>query len=129
MSVLFGVCLKTAPETLIGIAEIYNYEPEKEKASIGYRFAPDAWGQGYASETAAILKNYLLKYTDVRKITAHVMAENTASGRVLEKNRFVLRWSGLREDWGFSAPVPVNKYMFKLTPEEKTDCVDTAEEE
>ena len=48
------------------------------------------------------------------------MADHLASGRVLEKNGFVLRWTGLREDWGRSALVLVNKYMLKLTPEEKS---------
>ena len=69
------------------------------------------------------MKRYLLEQTDVRKITAHVMAENAASARVLEKNGFLLRWTGLREDWGKEAPVLVNKYMFKLTPEEKKRTV------
>lgn len=117
-SILLGICIKPATDRLIGIAEIYNYEAIKEKASIGYRLYPDVWGKGIATGTTALMKNYLLEHTDVRKITAHVMAENTASSRVLEKNGFVLRWTGLREDWGRSEPVLVNKYMFKLSPEE-----------
>ena len=42
---------------------------------------------------------------------------------MLEKNGFALRWTGLREDWGRGAPVLVNKYMCKLTPEEKAALV------
>ena len=122
-SLLLGICFRSEPEQVVGIAEIYNYEPEKEKASIGYRLRRSVWGQGIAGETAATLKRYLLEQTDVRKITAHVMAENAASARVLEKNGFLLRWTGLREDWGKEAPVLVNKYMFKLTPEEKKRTV------
>ena len=118
-SILFGVCLRTDPLSVIGLAEIYNYEPEKEKASIGYRLSERYWGRGIASESAALLKSYLLERTDVRKITAHVMAENAASARVLERNGFLLRWSGLREDWGRDLPVLINKYMYKLSPEEK----------
>ena len=118
-SILLGIVLKDAPDRLIGIAEIYNYEPEKEKASIGYRLNRRYWGKGLASEATALLADYLIGQTDVRKITAHVMAENAASARVLEKNGFVLRWTGLREDWGRGSPVLVNKYMLKLTPEQK----------
>lgn len=118
-SILLGICRKAAPQTVIGIAEIYNYEAQKEKASIGYRLNRRCWGQGIASETTALLKQYLLEQTDVRKITAHVMAENGASARVLEKNGFILRWTGLREDWGMAAPVLINKFMYKLSPEEK----------
>ena len=118
-SILFGVCLRDAPDRVVGIAEIYNYEPEKEKASVGYRLNRRYWGRGIAGETTALLTRYLLERTDVRKITAHVMAENAASARVLEKNGYVLRWTGLREDWGRGAPVLVNKFMYKLSPEEK----------
>ena len=126
-SILLGICLKDGPDGIAGIAEIYNYEPQKEKASVGYRLNERFWGRGIAGETAALLKKYLLEETDVRKITAHVMAENAASARVLEKNGFLLRWSGLREDWGRGEPVQVNKYMFKLTPEEKERRVREAE--
>ncbi len=51
------------------------------------------------------------------------MAENVASARVLEKNGFILRWSGLREDWGKDEPVLVNKYMYKISPEEKRELI------
>ena len=122
-AILLGIFLKNDPERLIGIAEIYNYEPEKEKASIGYRLNRYYWGKGIASETAALLVKYLIEQTDVRKITAHVMAENTASARVLEKNGFVLRWSGLREDWGRESSVLVNKYMYMLSPEQKQSLI------
>ena len=118
-SILLGIYLKNDPDRVIGIAEIYNYEPQKEKASVGYRLNRRFWGNGVASETTALLVDYLIGRTDVRKITAHVMAENAASSRVLEKNGFVLRWTGLREDWGRGEPVLVNKYMYKLTPEQK----------
>ena len=122
-SILLGVFLKNDPERMIGIAEIYNYEPEKEKASIGYRLNRRYWGQSIASETTALLVKYLIEQTDVRKITAHVMAENAASARVLEKNGFVLRWTGLREDWGRGSPVLINKYMYKLSPEQKQSFI------
>ena len=118
-SILLAVCLRAAPDEMLGVAEIYNYEPEKEKASVGYRLLPAAWGRGLATETTALLTRYLLEQTDVRKITAHVMAENGASARVLQKNGFLLRWTGLREDWGRGEPVLVNKFMLKLTPERK----------
>ena len=122
-SILLGIFLKNDPERLVGIAEIYNYEPEKEKASIGYRLNRRYWGKGIASETAALLVKYLIEQTDIRKITAHVMAENEASARVLEKNDFVLRWTGLREDWGRESPVLINKYMYKLSPEQKQSFI------
>ena len=122
-SILLAVCERSEPSLMIGIAEYYNYEPEKEKASVGYRLLPSAWGRGIATKTTALLKNYLLERTDVRKITAHVMAENAASARVLEKNGFQLKWSGLREDWGRSVPVLVNKFIYKIEKQDWQDIL------
>ncbi len=118
-SILLAVTLKEDPSEVIGIAEIYNYESEKEKASIGYRLLPDYWGRGFASEITAALTEYLLKETDVRKITAHVMEENPASAKVLLKNGYEKKWTGLREDWGFDTPVLINKFRYKMSREEK----------
>ena len=112
-SILLAVCLVDAPEKLVGIGEIYNYEAEKEKASIGYRLARPIWGKGVATEVTRLLKNYLLS-VGVRKITAHVMTENAASKRVLEKNGFILKWRDLSEDWGRESPVIVDKFIFKV---------------
>ena len=122
-SILLGVCPAEDPGTLMGIGEIYNYEPEKEKASIGCRLAPAWWGQGVAPRLASLLRRYLLEETDVRKITSHVAADNRASCRTMEKSGFTLGWSGLREDWGLGEPVLINKYIYKLTPEEKRALV------
>lgn len=116
-SILLCVCLREEPERALGIAEIYNYEPEKEKASVGYRLSPSCWGRGIATRVTALLVGYLFGRTDVRKITAHVMTENAASGRVLEKNGFQKKWTGLREDWGRGGPVTINKYILKKTAE------------
>lgn len=37
-----------------GIAEIYNYEPKKAKASIGYRLDEKYWGRGIATQTVRL---------------------------------------------------------------------------
>ena len=118
-SILFAVTLLEDPSSVIGIAEIYNYEAKKEKASIGYRLLPEYWGRGYASEITYALTEYLLKETDVRKITAHVMEDNPASAKVFLKNGYEKKWTRLREDWGFDRPVLINKFRYKLSKEEK----------
>lgn len=122
-SILLAICPEDDPARFMGIAEIYNYEPEKEKASVGYRLRREYWGRGAATEVTAILKRYLLEKTDVRKITAHVMIENRASGRVLEKNGFIPKWRNLTEDWGMEQPVVVDKYRFKMSPEDKASLL------
>lgn len=112
-SILLAICLRDAPDELIGIAEVYALEERKPKVSIGYRISEDHWHKGIASEVAALLKDYLINDTNTRTITAHVMVQNAYSGRALEKCGFVRLYPNVVEDWGFDEPVLVDKYVFK----------------
>lgn len=118
-SIIFAVCLKENINNCIGIGEIYNYEVEKEKASVGYRLNEQYWHLGYGTETCKLLRDYLLYRTDVRKITAHVICDNSASTNVLSKCGFEKKWVNLSEDWGFETNVIVDKYRYKISKEEK----------
>ena len=44
-SILMGIYLDENPGRLIGIAEIYNYEENKDKASISFRLDDSVWGR------------------------------------------------------------------------------------
>lgn len=112
-SILLGIYLKADPEKLVGIAEIYNYEEEKAKASIGYRLDEPVWGQGIGTEVCALLKDYLLNETDIQTITAHIMTDNKASARSAQKNGFICKYPNTYGDWGFDELIHTDKYVFK----------------
>ena len=111
-SLLLGIFLKNE-DRMAGVCEIYNYDPNWNKASIGCRIDERFWNRRVASHTIKLLKDYLFEKTDVKRITAHVMTENTYSCRAVEKSGFRLRKSGAGEDWGFDEPVIVNKYVLE----------------
>lgn len=96
-----------------GIAEFYNYEEKKGKASIGCRLLPAFWGQGLATAVIGMMKDYLFTQTDVRTITGHIMQVNRASAGAAMKNGFLCKYPDLLEDWGFPQPVRIDKYVFK----------------
>ena len=112
-SIHLAVCLKSDPGRMVGIAEIYNYEPKKEKASIGCRLDSSVWGQGIATQVIGLLKNYLIEEVGLRTITAHIMRENGASARAAVKNGFVLKYPDIYGDWGQPELCLVDKYVFK----------------
>lgn len=107
-SVILGIYLQGE---LCGLAEMYGLRDEIHKISIGYRLMERFWGQGIASETVAMLVQYLYTDTDIEIITASTMVENKASARVLEKNDFALVASGVDEDWGFANPTAADKWI------------------
>ena len=103
----------TAQWQFAGIAEFYNYEEKKGKASIGCRLLPAFWGQGLATAVIGMMKDYLFTQTDVRTITGHVMKANLASAGAAKKNGFLCKYPDLLEDWGFPQLVETDKFVFK----------------
>ncbi|MBQ9872476.1 MAG: GNAT family N-acetyltransferase [Eubacterium sp.] len=109
-SLFLGVYPVSEPETFAGIAEVYSYEPEREKASIGYRLSRAFWGRGMATHVAKLMKDYLFQEAGIHLITAHIMTENRASARVVRKNGFFNIVENMEEDWGFPETVLVDVY-------------------
>ena len=112
-AVLLAVRPQGSDRRLIGIAEIYNYEEDKQKASVGYRGLRDSWGKGFAGHVLILLRDYLLKDMSLKTVTSHVLKENTASARVMEKCGFVKKYPDLWEDWGRDEMQLTDKYVFK----------------
>ena len=109
-SLILGVFLRDG-NRFTGLAEMYGFRDPIHKISIGYRLLEEYWGKGIASESVALLTDYLLNRTDVEIITASTMVENKASARVLIKNGFTLVNSNVGEDWGYPAPTPADKWL------------------
>ena len=83
--------------TFIGWCSLNRWNPEYRSASLGYCFAQQAWGQGYATEAAGALLRWAFDALDLNRVQAETDTRNMASARVLEKLGFV-REGTLRED-------------------------------
>ena len=106
---ILGVYEKANPSVLIGLAELYDFKPSGKVISIGYRFLPEYWGKGIASNCVNALLEYIRNNTDVEMVTAHVITENKASARCLIKNGFEYLLTK-EEDWGHSQPCIADVY-------------------
>ncbi len=94
-----------------GLAEFYSYRAPIHKASVGYRLLQEKWGKGIATETLGVMVQELLTHRGIEIITASTMIENKASGRVLEKNGFLLVDHAVEENWGFPEPTIADKWL------------------
>ncbi len=72
--------LKYLTKEINGIKNVYD---------LGYRFLPEFWGKGYATESAKASLEYGFKEMNLDKICAHAHSENVASNRTLKKLGFV----------------------------------------
>lgn len=73
-----------AENKVIGFAGL-KYLPEIDETDIGYRFLPEYWGKGIASEVSKEILKYGFETLKLERIVGIVMPENIASYRVLEK--------------------------------------------
>ena len=62
-----------------------KFRPEMDIIDLGYRFLPQHWGKGYATEAAKYTIEYGLNGLHLPTITACAHIENTASLKVLQK--------------------------------------------
>jgi len=79
-----AVVLKSSGE-LIGNCGIRKKTPETHEADIGYEFAPQHWGKGYATEAARAIVHFGFSELGLHRVSAECVADNVGSAHVLEK--------------------------------------------
>lgn len=80
----WGIVLKDS-DCLIGIVELLRFDEEAESCSFAYMLGEAFWGNGYGTEALKAAFDFAFARMEIKIITADHMAENSASGRVMEK--------------------------------------------
>lgn len=62
-----------------------SYLPEFDEVDLGYRFLPEFWGKGLATEVSRAILKYGFNALQLERIIAMAMKENKASIRVMQK--------------------------------------------
>ena len=71
-------------QKIIGFAGL-KFLPEIGETDIGFRFLPQYWGMGLATEVSRAIINYGFEQLNLDRIIGIAMPENLASCKVLEK--------------------------------------------
>jgi RimJ/RimL family protein N-acetyltransferase len=77
-------CVLKETRTVIGFCGL-KYLPDMGEVDIGYRFLPQYWGRGLATEACSACLEFGFGTLGLSRIVAFVMPGNIASVRVLEK--------------------------------------------
>jgi len=82
----WAIAEKVALHRLIGFGGVGHYDYLGEsRLNIGYRFASDAWGKGYATELGRFALQTAFAQAGIERVWAVVRPDHLASIRVLEK--------------------------------------------
>src|SRR5512135_2809821 len=93
-------CVWKATGEVIGFSGL-KYVPEISDTELGYRFLPEFWGLGLATEAGRASINFARSDLRLQRLVALVHPENVASANVLAKLGFAvektIRYSGLND--------------------------------
>jgi RimJ/RimL family protein N-acetyltransferase len=93
-------CVWKATGEVIGFSGL-KYVPEISDTELGYRFLPEYWGMGLATEAGRASINFARSDLRLQRLVALVHPENVASAKVLTKLGFAIektiRYSGLND--------------------------------
>lgn len=77
-------CIEKSSGKLIGFSGM-KYLPDLQEVDIGYRFLPDAWGKGYATESASVLMQQVITDFKLPRVIGMADRKNGGSIKVLQK--------------------------------------------
>lgn len=80
----YAFALDLGGEGLIGVCSL-QVEPDQGRAELGYWLGRSWWGQGFMTEAARAVVAFGFERLELRRIFAHHLPENPASGRVMQK--------------------------------------------
>ncbi len=78
-------CIHKATGRLIGFTGLKRLEDLGDEVDLGYRFFPDFWGQGLATESGLRCIRYGFEVLGLDRIIGLALPDNVASIRVLQK--------------------------------------------
>ena len=77
-------CIEKSSGRLVGFSGL-KFVDDLQETDVGYRFLPDCWGKGYATESARALMAQGRAEHGIARVIGLVQPANGASSRVLEK--------------------------------------------
>ncbi len=84
----FAVSLKDNPKVIGYCGFYFQCIDGVDEIELGYRFLPEFWGKGIASEAASAVQDYAFNTLGLTRLISIIEAENIGSIRVAEKNGF-----------------------------------------
>lgn len=87
----------TGTDKLLGLVDLFQFEPHHRRAGMGIIIKKEHQGQGIATQAIELMTQYAFKFLGLNQLFAHVPSNNPGSKRLFENSGFIL--SGTLKDW------------------------------
>lgn len=107
-----AICKKDSG-TLIGMVDLYDFDPKHRRAGIGIIIASTAErGRGYGAEALNLIITYSFTHLEMHQLYANVLEGNDRSTKLFEKMNF--EKVGVLKDWKRVRGTYKNEYLYQL---------------
>ncbi|MDR0976895.1 MAG: GNAT family N-acetyltransferase [Prevotellaceae bacterium] len=89
--------VRTADDTVMGVADLCNFQPKHSHAEVGIALQQGFCGAGHGREALHLLCHYAFGFLNLHQLTAHVLVDNTVSRHLFTSCGFVE--CGLLRQW------------------------------
>jgi diamine N-acetyltransferase len=102
---------KTSKEQ-IGMIDLFDFNPQHQRAGIGILIAPKFQKNGFASEALELLIAYAFSHLNMHQLYANITIDNKKSISLFTKYKFLQ--VGVKKDWIFSQGEFKDELLFQL---------------
>ena len=99
----------------IGMIDLFDYNPQHNRAGIGILIHPDFEKKGFASEALSIIINYSFSHLQMHQLYANIASDNIKSLALFNKYNFIK--TGVKKDWILSEGKFKDEVLFQLIKE------------
>lgn len=107
-----AIC-KNDTEEILGMIDLYDYDPKNNRAGIGIIIASNVErGRGYGAEALQLVTTYSFTHLDMHQLYAHILEGNDRSIKLFKKMNF--EQVGILKDWKRIRGSYKNEFIFQL---------------
>lgn len=96
----------------VGMIDLFDFNPQHQRAGIGILIHPNSQKNGFASEALKLLIKYSFSFLNIHQLYANITPDNEKSISLFKKHQF--KQVGIKKDWIFSNGNFKDEILFQL---------------
>ena len=106
------VIIETKSDRLVGMIDLFDFNPQHQRAGIGILITKENQQKGFASEALSILIDYCFKTLNLHQLFANISPDNNTSLELFKKFNF--KEVGIKKEWIYNNSTYKDEILFQL---------------
>ena len=106
------VIMNTVTNEIAGLIDLFDFNPQHQRAGIGILILKEFRNKGFASEALKMITQYAFDHLNLHQVYANIPADNRNSLALFKKLKFVE--IGIQKDWIMSEGSFKDVHLYQL---------------